>query len=157
LITPEKWPGTLTGKQKDLLDALSDVVLPMEGNGPDPSALRISDFFDDWLSAPYDLQVKDRAIIEPGLVLIDLLSVALFWRRFVHLSRGRQMVIVSLIKCTSSVFLNRFAYLLVGGYFTSSAGNIAIGYQGNVPLMSFPQISSDLGEKVEARLRELGL
>src|SRR5215213_7556657 len=65
------WPRLLTPAEKAAATALADVILPADEFGPAASVLGVPDFIDEWISAPYEQQMKDRKIIRDGLAWID--------------------------------------------------------------------------------------
>ena len=161
LMTPRStWPRTLTIYERRFVSALSDVILPPEGDDPAPSEIGIDDFFDEWLSAPYESQVADRRTILAGLDLVNEVSRVLFNAEFMHLSRSRKrQAIDALIKEEGDGrdFFVRFRALVVGAYFTLDPGMRALGYRGNVPLRAPPGVSNAAKRIIERELRKLGL
>lgn len=161
LVTPVRpWPLTLSGSQRAVLALLADIILP--GIGPDeaPSKLNIADFFDEWLSAPYPTQQRDRTTLLDGIVELDRLSVQTFGAPFDALSAGqRRTMVVQLSNATGDIqiFFARLRYLVVGGYFTTDVGMSALGYRGNVPLSAFPGVSQDALLVIDEQLALLGL
>ena len=69
LAKPEKAPWSRIMIQGQLQTAaiLADYILPATATAPSASALGVPDFIDEWVSAPYPQQVKDRPIIMNGL------------------------------------------------------------------------------------------
>ena len=61
------WPRILTADQLQTAALLADYILPASGAAPSASSLGIPDFIDEWVSAPYPDQRKDRPIILDGL------------------------------------------------------------------------------------------
>lgn len=161
LMTPTPtWPGALTIYERRFVSALSDVILPSEGDDPAPSEIGIDNFFDEWLSAPYQSQVADRRTILAGLDLLNEVSNALFNAEFMHLSRRRKRRAVdALVKEEGDGldFFVRFRALVVGAYFTSDVGMRALGYRGNVPLRGPPGVSNAAKRIIDRELRKLGL
>jgi len=71
VITPEaNWPRILTPYQHRLINDLSDIILPATPTDPVPSRIGIAKFFDEWLSAPYRTQQKDKSTIWWALTLL---------------------------------------------------------------------------------------
>src|SRR6202040_4063092 len=73
LVTPPQapWPLTLSKHERQLIAILSDIILPGTVEFPPPIKLGIEDVFDQWLSAPYGRQKKDRITITTGLAMVD--------------------------------------------------------------------------------------
>lgn len=153
------WSGTLSEHELNQIEALSDFFLPETLNHPSPSQVGIKHFFDQWLSAPYPRQSKDKAIILQGLSHLDPISASRHGKLFLQLSSTELNDVVAYMHHSWPVesFFTRFRYLVIGGYFTTAAGSDAIGYCGNVPLNHYPGMSSEVEELVEAELSKLGL
>jgi hypothetical protein len=164
LITPSTpWPCTLSHEQKDSLTALSDTLLPPIGKMPAPSEIGIVEFLDEWLSAPYQQQQRDRTLILSGLTALDSDSQPKFGHSFRELTTDkRQFVLDSFATDTDEnairrPFFQRIRYLVVGGYYTSDVGLRAIGYRGNVPLQNYDSLPSEVYGTINAELVRLGL
>ena len=67
----EVWPLTLTDVEKKAAIALADVIFPKDQYGPAASEVRVVDFIDEWVSAPYPRQQNERKVIIPGLKKLD--------------------------------------------------------------------------------------
>src|ERR1051326_8373758 len=61
------WPLTLSAEQRQTAAALCDLILPADDHSPSASRLKVHDFIDEWISAPYQKQQEDRQIILQGL------------------------------------------------------------------------------------------
>src|SRR5690349_11717697 len=57
------WPLTFTPSKRKLASVLSDMIIPPDAGQPAPSALGVIDFIDEWISAPYADNIRDRPII----------------------------------------------------------------------------------------------
>ena len=161
LVTPAaRWPRMLTHYEREIIDVLSDLLLPATPKDPAPSHVGIAEFFDDWLSAPYDTQVDDRALVLPGLYNLDALAQEKFRKGFAKLrATERKTVLDELILASDNgrTFFLRFRYLAIGGYFTCDRGMRALGYRGNVPLEKPKQVPPDILSTIDAELKKLGL
>jgi len=160
LVTPHStWPLTLTLYERHFLVALSDIILPASADAPAPSEIRIDDFFDDWLSAPYQQQSDDKTKILAGLDQLNGIAWAMFKNDFILLSSGnKRKAVDELTRDAIGVkFFVRFRSLLLGAYFTSDEGMRALGYRGNVPLRKPAQISNEAHRIIEKELKKLGL
>ena len=79
LLTKEiPWPRILTPAEKALVTALGDVIIPADDFGPAASAVGVPDFIDEWVSAPYEQQQKDCAVVRKGLAALDASSILAF-------------------------------------------------------------------------------
>ncbi|GAA2228380.1 MULTISPECIES: gluconate 2-dehydrogenase subunit 3 family protein [Kitasatospora] len=161
LVTPHTpWPRTLSERERALIGVLADIILPGTGEYPAPSGMGITDFFDEWVSAPYGTQQGHRAVITAGLAMVDAEAQRQFGAGFVELDPSRQRAIVDQIASTTAAdrkFFIRFRSLVLVGYFTSDIGFKAIGYVGNVPLLGFPGVTPEAQRIIDDELRKLGL
>src|SRR3954470_5010397 len=69
------WPLALNAKQRRTAAVLCDVIIPAEGSTPSASALHVHDFVNEWISAPYAAQQRDRVVIVDGLAWMDAESL----------------------------------------------------------------------------------
>jgi hypothetical protein len=146
LLTKEiPWPRILTEAEKQTVTVLADIIIPADDFGPAASAVGVPDFIDEWVSAPYDQQLKDRKIIRDGIAWIDAEATGRFEKKFASSTADEQRIILDDIvrdgtaarKDARSFFL-LFRDRVAGGYYTTPEGWKAIGYVGNVPLLEFP-------------------
>jgi hypothetical protein len=151
------WPRLMTEAEKRAATALADILIPEDEHGPAASAVGVTDFIDEWISAPYDTQRNDRDIIRPGLAWLDAESGKRHGKHFADSTAEQQIALLDDILVKDSA-ANKAAYRFwklfrdraCGGYFSTPEGWKALGYTGNVPLMEFP------GATPEA-LKHLGL
>jgi hypothetical protein len=136
------WGLTLTTKELVATKALVDLILPAEGNWPSASDAGTPAFIDEWVSAPYPDQQKDRALILPGLAWIDAEATKRSGKEFVLAGAEVQKAIADEIAFKDRVapglekqgaFFARMRALTLGAYFTSPKGWEEIGYPGNKP------------------------
>ena len=151
------WPLTLSAKQRRLVTVLADLILPEDELGPAASSLRVPEFIDEWVSAPYPKQQASRKVIVPGLTLMDELSQARFGRNFAELSAHQGTTILDAIIAQkggeaqlkkAESFLQEFTSVCMGAYYGTPAGWKAIGYVGNTPMASFDGPPIDVLEQV---------
>jgi len=142
----EFWPLTFTPEQHRTVAALCDVILPADDKSPSASELKVPDFIDEWVSAPYPQQQRDRQEILQGLDLLDVESKRRFQRPFVGLNLEQKHQIcddichfpVARSKFDSAArFFAKFRNLAMGGFYTTAEGMRDIQYVGNVPLAKF--------------------
>jgi hypothetical protein len=142
------WPLTLSAAEKRTVTALADVILPADDLGPAASdeKIRVPDYIDEWISAPYPGQQKDREVIVPGLAWLESEAAVRFLAPFPSLTSTQQHAICddicSIKNATAAfekaaVFFARFRGLAAGAYYASQAGWKAIGYVGNLPQAVF--------------------
>jgi len=140
------WPLTLTAPQRETVKALADVILPADKFGPAASELRVPDYIDEWVSAPYDVQRKDRDLVIDGLKWLEDESRKRFKKKFAALDGKQQKAICDDICFAKEAkqpfrkaanFFQKFRSLAASAYYGTEEGWKAIGYEGNVPLQSF--------------------
>lgn len=140
------WPLTMTLAQRAATTALADVILPADELGPAASNLRVPDFIDEWVSAPYPAQQGVRPRILDGLAWIDAEARKRFKNPFAALSPIQQIAICDDLCDESNAkpefkeaarFFGSFRDLAMGAYYSTSEGWKALGYVGNVPTPAF--------------------
>ena len=138
------WQRVLTDDELETVAALCDVILPDDDVSPSASTLGVHEFIDEWVSAPYSRNERDRVLIRGGLVWLDNESR----RRFEGASRFRtlsdeQMRAICDDIChepeaaeafrSASRFFARVRDLAATGFYTTDEGMADIGYVGNQP------------------------
>lgn len=140
------WPLTFSAEQRKTATALADVLFPADYLGPAASVLRVHDFIDEWISAPYPQQIGDKAPIVEGLAWLEAESQHRFSKYFADLSSEQQRDICDDIAWPPDAkpafrkpaeFFNRFRNIAAGAYYGSAEGWNAIGYIGNTPTPTF--------------------
>ena len=156
------WGRTFSREQLETVSALADVILPRGEASPSASDLGVPDFLDEWISAPYPNQLKDRPVILDGIQWLDAESVRRFEKRFSDLGEAEMTAICDDI-CygpealpefkEGAGFFSKFRNLTLGAYCTTPTGAKEVGYVGNVALPSFegppPEVLKRL--KIEER------
>lgn len=152
------WPLTMNATQRQNAAALCDVIIPADAKGPAASAVRVHDFIDEWISAPYPGHDEDRKLILEGLAWIDTAAQKRFGGDFVNLGVRQKHAICDDI-CflprakpefqQAARFFKRYRDLTAGGYYTTPEGMKDLGYVGNVALEKFegptPEVLKKLG------------
>lgn len=141
------WPRIMSDTQLQIAAVVADHILPASGNAPSASSLGVPDFLNEWVSAPYPDQLKDRAIILGGL---DELGLG-FLKADAATRTGK------LAALPGGDFFKRMRALTVGAYYTTEAGFKDIGYIGNVVRATDPGPSADVKAHVERELKKLKL
>lgn len=152
------WPLTFTDAQRATAAALCAVIIPADATSPSAAALAVHDFIDEWISAPYHDQARDRPVILDGLAWIDAEAQRRFARNFAALTGSEQTAICDDICFApkaapafvhAAPFFARFRDLTAGGFYTTPQGMADIGYVGNLPLATFdgptPEVLQKLG------------
>jgi hypothetical protein len=139
------WPRILTAEEKAIATALADIIIPADEFGPAASAVGVPDFIDEWVSAPYEQQERDRDSIRKGLAWIDAESKRRFSVGFPAAQKEQQNELVAEITREGTAarkdglsFFRLFRDRVAGGYYSTPEGWRAIGYSGNTPLQEFP-------------------
>lgn len=143
LINPVvPWPLTLTKAQLEITADLVDLILPAEGDYPAASAQGVPAFIDEWVSAPYPDQHRDRVLIINGLAWLDEESKVRNGVPFARAETRAQAAILDDIAFKDRIkpglekpaeFFNRVRTLTLGAYYTTREGWAEIGYIGNQP------------------------
>jgi hypothetical protein len=161
------WPLTLTKKQLLTTAAAADLIMPADGASPSASQVGVPAFIDEWVSAPYEQQNKDRNLIVPGLAWLDQQSRAHGGRDFAKAKLADQKAVLDQVAYTGKVkpefekageFFRRFRSLTVGAYFTTEEGWKDIGYQGNSPIDGpYPGPTPEANAHMKKLVESLGL
>ena len=138
------WQRTLDDEALQTLAALCDLILPEDERSPSASALGCHDFIDEWVSAPYPNQQRDRAILLDGLDWLAEESESRFQQNtFTSLTENQQKAICDDI-CSPTNNDSRFvkpaqfftlvSNLTAGAFWTTDSGMQDLQYIGNTPL-----------------------
>ena len=155
LTKPEKapWSRIMIPAQLQTAAILADFILPASGSAPSASALGIPDFVDEWVSAPYPDQLKDRPLVMNGL---NALGAKVLKAN----AADRAAALAALPASTDPTvmaFWKKFRGLTIGAYYTTDAGFKDIGYTGNVSRPSDPGPSAEVKAVIERELQKHGL
>ena len=140
------WPLTFTPDQHQAVAALCDVIIPADDKSPSASQLKVPDFIDEWVSAPYPTQQNDRKIVLDGLQWLDKECKKRFQKRFIELAETEKNQICDAIcyepKASramkpGAVFFAKVRNLTAGAFYTTQEGMNDLRYVGNVPLTQF--------------------
>ena len=165
---PSPWPKTLTQEQIGLVSRLTDILVPASNGQPGALQIGAVDVIDEWVSAPYAQQQRDRDSILRLLIWLDEESVRRFDQPFLVVSESEQFALLDDIaydrnnieqrlQQPAAVF-NRLRSLVLAAYFCSEAGSREIGYQGNVAISGdYPGPTEEARAHLDGILDELGL
>ena len=161
------WPLTLNQDQRAQLRTIADLILPADAHSPSAGSLPIDAFIDEWVSAPYDLQRRDRVIILSGLAWLDAESTARFGHSFAQASDTERRAIFDSIAYRAKVqpgyerpafFFARLRGLVMGGFYSLPEGMKDIGYVGNAPMTgAYPGPTADAIAHLNAALTKLDI
>jgi hypothetical protein len=139
------WPRLLSAAEKRTVTALADVIIPADEHGPAASKVGVTDFIDEWVSAPYEEQARDSEVIRKGLAWLDGESKKRFGKGFADAAPAQQVAFVGEIvkegtdaRKKGFSFFKLFRDRAAGGYYSTPEGWKAIGYVGNTPMAEFP-------------------
>jgi hypothetical protein len=151
------WPLTLTDPQRREVAALCDLIVPADAQSPSASAVGVTDFIDEWVSAPYPGNVKDAQVVLPGLAWLESESKRRFQAAFADATDDQRTALCDEIAPEApeksaleepSKFFRRFRNLVSAGFYTTPEGMKDLGYVGNVPLARFEGPPADLIAKL---------
>jgi hypothetical protein len=154
------WPLTFNRDQKETATALSDVIIPKDDLGPAASSVGVPAYIDEWISAPYAPQQKDRTLILDGLFWLDNECMRRFNKFFTKASDAQKHEICDDIAYLpnakpqfrqAAAFFDRFRSLAASAYYATPEGWKAIGYEGNVILQKFDGPPPAVLEKLDVK------
>ncbi len=165
LVKPSvPWPLTLTDDQRASLRVAADLMLPADDRSPSGSALGLDAFIDEWVSAPYPDQQRDRRLILSGLLWLDAESNARFGHGFAAASDSERRAIFDRIAFRAKVlpgygrsanFFSRLRGLMLGGFYSRPEGMKDIGYIGNTPSTTYAGPTEEAMAHLNAALAKL--
>jgi hypothetical protein len=153
----ELWPLTFSEAQRTTATVLSDLIIPADAQSPAASKVGVVDFIDEWISAPYPDNQKDKPIIVQGLAWLDTEAQRRFKKSFSALTEKECIAICDDISAAkpaaqfaqAATFFSRFRALTAGGYYTTPVGMKDLKYVGNVAMTKFegppPEVLKKLG------------
>jgi hypothetical protein len=160
------WPLTLTAGQRADLRIAADLMLPADDRSPSGSALGLDAFIDEWVSAPYPDQQRDRKLILSGLAWLDAECTARFGHAFAAASDSERRAVFDSVAFKQKVqpgyqrpafFFARLRGLMLGGFFSRPEGMKDIGYLGNTPSIDFAGPSAQALAHLHAALARLDI
>jgi hypothetical protein len=143
-VTP--WEHILTADELRTVTALSDVIIPADDRSPSASQVGVPEYINEYVSAPYPAQERDRVLIRGGLAWLNTESNRRFSMRFADLTFAQQREICDDICYVPDAtpeyqgaarFFDKFRDLVATGFYTTDAGMRDIGYVGNVAMAQF--------------------
>ena len=140
------WPLTMTAVERRLAGMLADIIIPADEHSPGASAVGVVEFIDEWVSAPYPAQQRDRTLVLGGFAWLDDEAARRFGKGFADLDTPLQHGICDDIcdesrtateRRDAARFFALYRDLTAGGFYSSPAGRKDLGFIGNVPLARF--------------------
>jgi len=156
-MTAGPWPRTLSTGELDIVRLVAGIVIPREGDVPSAAELQVEDVVDEWVSAPYEGQQRDRVPIVSLLVWLDAESERRFGHRFADVSDAQRVAIVDDIAWWDADAIyrrpvqafDRLRSIIVAAFFCTPEGSSDLGYLGGKP------IAGDYPGPTEAALHHL--
>jgi hypothetical protein len=154
----EFWPLTLSPPERRLAGVLSDLIIPADEHSGAASSVGVVDFIDEWVSAPYPAQQKDRPIVLEGFAWLDTEAARRGGKAFADLDAAGQVGICNAIcslaraapaHADAARFFARYRDLTAAAFYSSPAGRKDVGYIGNVALTSFEGAPAELLRKLD--------
>jgi Gluconate 2-dehydrogenase subunit 3 len=161
LVAPSvPWERSLTPDEVESLAALCDLIIPADGRSPSASAVGAHDFIDEWVSAPYEGNRRDKVLVRGGLTWLDSQAGARFGEgsRFRALTPDQQREICDDISFlpdaepgfeAAARFFDKVRDLTATAFWTTEEGMADLEYVGNTPLASWgpppPEVLRHLG------------
>jgi hypothetical protein len=142
LMAPKvPWPLTLSKTQRATVDLLGDLILPADEQSPGAGKLGVGAFVDEWISAPYPTQRKDREQVLGGLIWLDAQSRALYGAAFDAVTPAQRGGLLDALTVTAPVakmakpvaFMDTLRYLFVLGFYSLPEGKADMGFIGDQP------------------------
>jgi len=141
------WPLSFDATQTRCAAALCALIIPADEHSPSAATLEVHRFIDEWVSAPYPQQQKDRTLVIEGLAWMDAEAQRRFGGKvFADLTEAEQQSIADAI-CfkakaapgleQAAAFFARFRDLTAGGFYTTPQGTKDLGFVGNRPSATF--------------------
>jgi hypothetical protein len=152
------WPRKLSAHELATLAVLCDTIIPADAKSPAASTVGVPAYINEYVSAPYDGQMRDLVRVRGGLAWLNTESLERFGKGFTALSADQRTQICDDI-CylpkakpefqAAARFFDLVRDLTATGFYTTDAGMRDIQYIGNVALPRFdgppPEVLKHLG------------
>jgi hypothetical protein len=151
------WALTFTEAQRKDVAALCDVIIPADSQSASASALGVTDFIDEWVSAPYAGNVADKKVVMGGLEWLSTESQRRYGAAFADATDAQRLEICEEMSLKApensqleqpARFFRKFRNLTATGFYTTPVGMKDLGYVGNLPLAKFDGPPADLVAKL---------
>ena len=159
LLHPKaNWPRKLSTHELATLAVLCDAIIPADEKSPAASTVGVPAYINEYLSAPYDGQMRDLVRVRGGLAWLETESLERFGKRFIRLTQGEREQICNDI-CylpktkpefqAAARFFDLVRDLTATGFYSTDAGMKDLQYMGNMALPKFvgtpPEVLKRLG------------
>jgi len=159
LLHPRKdWPRKLSARELATLAVLCDTIIPADDKSPAASTVGVPAYINEYVSAPYDGQMRDLVRVRGGLAWLNTESNERFGKQFIRLSAAERSQICDDI-CylprtkpefqAAARFFDLIRDLTAVGFYTTDAGMRDLQYIGNVALPKWdgppPEVLRHLG------------
>ena len=161
------WERTMTPWQMRVAAALCDMIMPADDISPSATAVGVHEFVDEWVSAPYPGQQRDRELIFDGLEWLERTALDGFGAGFADLSVDERAAILDTIAYADRVgtgledkvaFFHQYRNLTMSAFYATEEGSADLGYIGNVPIAGeYPGPTPEALAHLEQALTNLGL
>lgn len=139
------FPGSLAGQQHpkffspdqfEILDVLSEIIIPADGHSPGAHAAQVAEFMDELISQSLE---KTKQLWRQGLARMEGMANAQYSRRFMACSAAEQTALMRLISQNEESpqqleekFFVELKRATIDGYYRSAVGiHQDLQYQGN--------------------------
>jgi hypothetical protein len=137
------WPLTLSEAQRRLAAVLSDLIIPADAHSPSASQVGVVAFIDEWVSAPYPDNSRDRTTVLEGFKWLDAEAARSICDAVCDPARA------SAAQRAPALFFTRYRDLTAGAFYSTPAGRKDVGYIGNVPLQRFDGAPPEVLKKLK--------
>jgi gluconate 2-dehydrogenase gamma chain len=159
LLHPRKdWPRKLSARELATLAVLCDTIIPADAKSPAASTVGVPAYINEYVSAPYDGQMRDLVRVRGGLAWLNTESNERFGKPFIRLSTAERSQICDDI-CylprakpefqAAARFFDLIRDLTAVGFYTTDAGMRDLQYIGNMALPKWdgppPEVLRHLG------------
>jgi hypothetical protein len=161
------WPLTLTSHQRDSVRIAAGLILPADNRSPSGASLHLDAFVDEWISAPYPDQGRDRVLILKGLDWLDAECRQRLQTDFAGASDEQRRAVFDSVAWREKVapgyeqaalFFARLRGLLMMGFYSLPEGAADIGYMGNNPTLGpYPGPTREALAHLQEAITSMGL
>lgn len=165
-MTAGPWPRTLSADELDIVRLVAGIVVPREGDVPSAAELHVEDVVDEWVSAPYEAQQRDRVPVVSLLIWLDAESERRFGHPFAAADDAQRTAIVDDIAWLDTQEIHRrpaqafdrLRSIIVAAFFCTPEGSADLGYLGGQPIAGdYPGPTAEARRHLAGVLESLGL